>query len=105
MLVFKGLREQLNRIERKLDLLIKKENQMNETTTEILAAVEQETTLEQSAITLLNSLQTQLQAALANTTIDPADQANLNTIFADLSANATALSAAITANTPVAPTK
>lgn len=97
------LREQLNRMEYKLDILIKKGNLMNQTTQQVLDAVTAETTLEQSAIALISNLQTQLTAALANTTIDPADQANLNTIFTDLQANATALSAALTANTPAAP--
>lgn len=100
--MFKILK-QLARIEQKLDLLLKRGNAMNETTQQVLDAVTAETTLEQSAITLIANLQTQLTAALANTTIAPADQANLNTIFSDLQANATALTAALTANTPVAP--
>lgn len=76
---------------------------MNETTQQILDAVTAEQTVEQSAITLITNLQAQLTAALANTTIDAADQQNLNTIFADLQSNSVALSAAITANTPAAP--
>lgn len=98
-----NINKKLDRIEVKLDLLLKRGKAMNETTQAVLDAVTKETTLEQSAIALIGNLQTQLTNALANTTINPTDQQNLNTIFADLQANATALSAALTANTPVAP--
>lgn len=103
MFLVNKISHQLDRIEMKLDILIKRETIMNETTQQVLDAVTAETTLEQSAIALITSLQSQLTAALSNTTIDPADQANLNTIFANLQSNATALSAALTANTPAAP--
>lgn len=76
---------------------------MNETTQQVLDAVTAETSLEQSAITLINNLQEKFTAALENTQINPQDQENLNTIFADLQANSAALSTALTANTPAAP--
>lgn len=93
----------MDRIERKLDYLIKQEARMDATTAQVLAGVQNETTLETSIITLLNNVEAQLLAALANTNINPADQANLNAIFDNLEANKTALTAAITANTPVTP--
>lgn len=65
---------------------------------DIQAAVSAEQTVEQSAITLLQTLSADLKAALAAN--DPAAvQAVVNTI----DQNTAALAAAITANTPAAP--
>lgn len=100
---FNGLKNQLNRIESKLDSLINKENKMSATLDQVLADVTSETTLENSIVTLLDSVQAQLTSALANTTIAPADQAKIDSIFTGLEANKTALTAAIAANTPAAP--
>lgn len=99
----KEIKHQLNRIESMLILLLKRGGTMNETTQQILDAVTAETALEQGVLTLITNLQSQLSAALANTTISAQDQQNLNTIFADLQSNSAALSAALTANTPAAP--
>lgn len=96
---FKEMKEQLNRIEFKLDLILKKENKMDATIQQILDDVTAETTLESSIITLLSSVEAQLQQVLSNTVISPADQAKVNSIFANLESNKAALAAAIAANT------
>ncbi len=78
------------------------------------AAVAAATTVEQSAITLLNglggqvtALAAQLAAAIANQA-DPAQVsaivAQLNGLGVTIQADSTALAAAVTANTPAAPT-
>jgi DNA-binding GntR family transcriptional regulator len=64
--------------------------------TDLQAQVAQTTTVEQSAITLIEGLAAQLAAAGT----DPAALAKLQS---DLASSATALAAAITANTPAAP--
>lgn len=101
---YSNLVNQLNRIEQKLDLILKKEVAMSATIDQLVADVTAETTLEGSIITLLNNVEAQLKAALANTVIAPADQAKLDSMFSDLESNKAALAAAIAANTPVAPT-
>lgn len=65
---------------------------------DLKAAVANETTVEQSAITLLGSLSAQLQAALngGNPTAD------VQAVIDTMNANQTALAAAVTANTPAA---
>ena len=70
---------------------------------DVLADVEAETTLEDSILSLLTAVQSQLAAALANTTV-PADvQAMIDATFAALEANKAKLTAAVAANTPAAP--
>lgn len=76
---------------------------MSATLDQVLADVNSETTLENSVVALLNGVETQLKAALANTSISAADQAKIDGIFDGLEANKTSLTAAITANTPAAP--
>jgi hypothetical protein len=63
---------------------------------DLTAAVAQETTLEGSVITLLNGIEAQLVAA-------GLDATKVNAVFDKVTANNTALQAAITANTPAAP--
>lgn len=94
---------QLNRIENKLDILIAKENKMGATLDQVLQDVSDETSLEQSVLTLVGNIQDQLKAALAGTTISPANQAKIDSIFSGIESNKTALTAALTANTPVTP--
>lgn len=62
-------------------------------------AVAAETTVEQSAITLIQSLASQLTAALASGNPTAAVEAVVTT----MTANQTALAAAVAANTPAAP--
>ena len=63
--------------------------------TALQTAVANETTLDQSVITLLNTLASELQAAN-----DAGDQTTINSIVATMQQNATALAAAVAANTP-----
>jgi hypothetical protein len=65
--------------------------------TNITTAVANETTVDQSAITLLNSLSAQI-ASLKN------DPVALQALADSLTTNSTALAAAVAANTPAAPT-
>lgn len=97
------LKLQLNRIERKLDLLTAKENAMTAKLDQVVQDVQDESTVEDSLISLTTAIKAQLDAALANTSISPADQAKIDAIFTGLEANKAKLAAAITANTPVAP--
>ena len=110
MIWLRDLKEQLERveasqkrIENKLDLLIKGEAMENETLDQLLADVQSESTVDDSIIALVGSIQSQLAAALANTTIAPADQDKINAIFSAVEANKAKISAAVTANTPTAP--
>ena len=97
----------LSRIERKLNLVIallgevlRKERRIMATIDQVLQDVTDESTLEDSIITLLQGVQKQLADALANTTI-PADvQAKIDSVFAGLEANKAKVAAAVTANTP-----
>jgi hypothetical protein len=66
---------------------------------DLQAAVASETTVEGSAITLLQSLSAQLTAALASSNPVAAVEAVVTT----MNANQTALAAAVVANTPAAP--
>ncbi len=60
------------------------------------------TTVEQSAITLLNGLSAQIKT-LASQVIDPATQAALTAMGQQLDAGTQGLADAVTANTPAAP--
>jgi len=92
----------LKRIEQKLDLLIRNIEAMSTTISANLQALEtqiaQNTSVEGSAVTLIQGLAAQLQAALAS-----GDDAALPALTQQLNASATALAAAIAANTPAAP--
>lgn len=62
------------------------------------AAVAKETTVEQGAVTLLQELAQELKDALAG-----GDATAVNALADQISSNADALAAAVTANTPAAP--
>lgn len=64
------------------------------------AQVAQTTTIEGSAVTLIQGLAAQIAALAAQGTVDPADLAALS---ASLNASATSLAAAVTANTGTPP--
>lgn len=101
----KLLRDQLDRIEAKIDTLLRNQ-QMNATATDqnfanLQASVAQETTVEASAVTLLNGLSAQLAAAIA--AANNGDSAALPALQAQIDTSSAALAAAITANTPAAP--
>jgi hypothetical protein len=65
--------------------------------TDLQAAVAAEDTVIASAITLLNGLKAQLDAAIAS-----GDPAALTALSADIAGQTAALAAAVTANTPAA---
>jgi hypothetical protein len=103
----------LARIETKLNTLLAQETKMALNIAALQAAVAQQTTVEQSVITLIQqmgaeiaSLNQRLSAALAAN--DPvaaaAAQAALDQAVTTLNANSALLAAAVTANTPAAPT-
>jgi len=68
---------------------------------DLTAAVASETTVNQSAITLLNGISAQITAAVA--AAQAGDMAPLSGLAAQITANTTALAAAVTANTPATP--
>ena len=76
---------------------------MSATLDQVLQDVTDETSLENSVLSLLSGIQAQLQQALQGTNISPANQAKIDAIFNGLESNKTALTAAITSNTPVTP--
>jgi predicted nucleic acid-binding Zn-ribbon protein len=78
--------EQLDRIERKQDAMSKHLD-------DLTAAVTEETSVDQSIVTLLNGIAAQLEAAKG-------DEAALDNLTAQIRANSAAISAAVTANTP-----
>lgn len=69
--------------------------------TALQTAVANETTVEQSAVTLISGLAAQIQALITSSgnTVDPAA---LQAIVDKMTASQTALAAAVTANTPAA---
>ena len=93
-------RHELFEVNRKLDLILNFLTGMEKTImadlSSLTTAVTNETSVNQSAITLLNGL----SAALTAAGTDPVALAALAT---QINSNASALSAAITANTPVTP--
>lgn len=92
--------EHLARIERKLDAVLSLLTLYGDRTMSDLAAltaqVAQNTSVEQSAVTLIQGLASQLAAA-------GTDPVALSALQSQLNASATALAAAVTANTPAAP--
>lgn len=79
-----------------LILKTRKETQIMSALTDLQAQVAQNTTIEASAVTLIQGLAAQIAAA-------GTDPAALAALTANLNASATALAAAITANTTPAP--
>jgi hypothetical protein len=76
--------------------LSKQETLIMATLDDITAAVAAETTVEAGVITLLGQLSAELQAAIASNS-----PAALQAVVDSINANSAALSAAVTANTPV----
>lgn len=92
--------EQADRIERKLDVILKHLDLLGEIImadiTALTASVANETSVEQSVLTLLQGL----AAQVAN--LQPT-QAAIDALTTQINSNITALQAAVTANTPVTP--
>ncbi len=89
----------LKRIEAKLDTLIAQGRTLMATLADIQAKVTAESTVEDSVIALLNGISQQLKDALAAN-----DPKALQAVSDGLDANIAKLTAAVTANTPAAPT-
>jgi len=91
------LNARLDALEKKLDQILANQKEELMDLTALTAQVTQNTTVEQSAITLIQGLAAQL-VSNAN------DPAAIAALAAQLNTSATALAAAVTANTPAAPT-
>lgn len=105
------LDQRLDNIDRELKrifhLLQKQERQIEHMAydfTTLEAAVAEETTVTQSAITLINGIADQIAAAVAAANADPAVQAQIQGYADQLKSTADSLSAAVQANTPAANT-
>jgi hypothetical protein len=90
--------EQFDRIETNLLLIIKNQTNMGQELDALTAAVASNTTVEQSAIVLINGLKQKLDNAIAS-----GNPAALVALSAELGTSDAALAAAITANTPAVP--
>jgi len=88
--------QKLDKIIQMLGIIQRKEDTMSAELDALTVQVAANTTVEQSAITLIQGLATQI-AALKN------DPAAITALSASLKNSADALAAAITANTPAAP--
>lgn len=88
-------REDMDTILRLLKIIIFKENLIMATLSDIAAAVSAETSVDNSIVTLLNSIVLELQAAQASN-----DPAAMDAVVASIEANTKILSDAVTANTP-----
>jgi hypothetical protein len=89
---------QLTRIETAVNNLLKGFATMPQTLDDILAEVTRNTSVEQSAVTLIQGLAAQLQAAL-----NSGDTTKIQAIITQLKANDDQLAAAVTANTTPPP--
>lgn len=87
----------LVRVEAKLDYLIKQEKQMAIDLTAITAEVANNTSVTQSVVTLVQNLAAQIAAIPPSN--DPTTQAALDQLTQTLTANDSAIAAAVTANT------
>jgi chromosome segregation ATPase len=94
---FASFEKQLTQMSGQIDTLIQKDSAMSAALDALTAQVTQNTTVEGSAVTLIQNIAAQLQAALNNN-----DDAALQNLTTELNTSATALAAAITANTPAA---
>ena len=82
-----------------LQVILNKLEKIMASLDETLAAVNAESTVDDSIIALLQGLAAQIAAG----GLSPADQAKVDAIFAAAQANSVKVSAAVTANTPAAP--
>lgn len=97
-----ALQSLLERMNEKLNCVLKQGEKIMATLDETLAAVTDESTKEDSLIALMQGIKAQLDAVLAGQL--PADvQAKVDAVFAGVTANSTKVQAAIDANTPAQP--
>lgn len=94
--------ETLDRIERKINRLLRETGTMAIDLTALTAEVANNTAVDTSVEQLVQNLAAQI-AALSAASADPATKAALNTLVATLQNNDTAIAAAVTKNTPAAP--
>lgn len=95
-----NINRRLTMIEAKLDLILTKENKMAQSLDAVLADVQAESTVADSIVTLLTSVEQQLKDALAGTSISPANQAKIDAIFDGIESNKNKIAQAVTDNTP-----
>jgi len=85
-----------------LDVIIRRLDKMALDFTALTADVAAEVAADQAAIVLINGIAAEIAAAVAAATMDPTDQATIAGLATQLQASASALGAAVVANTPVA---
>ena len=90
----------LDAILKLLNQILAKETKLMATLDETLAKVTEESTVDDSIIALLTAIKAQLDAG----GLSPDAQAKVDAIFGGLQANIDKVTAAVTANTPAAPT-
>ena len=105
VMLLRGVHDKLDRILAQVSAVILLEAQMDAALQakldDLTAKVNQETTVNASAVTLLQGLTAEI-AALKSTTTDPAVLAAIDTLASSVSAQTASLAAAVTANTPAA---
>src|SRR5690349_12926923 len=84
-------------------VILKQLETIMKTLDEVLQAVNEESTVDDSIIVLLTGIKAQLDSVLAGN-LTPDQQAKVDAIFAAADANKAKVAAAIAANTPAAPT-
>jgi hypothetical protein len=82
---------------------IKLMSQISDAVAALQAQVTQSTSVEQSALTLIQGIAAQLAAALANAADDASAVAAVTAVNSQLQTSASALAAAVAANTPATP--
>jgi hypothetical protein len=93
----------LLQLHRKMDKIIMSQSQLDTDIAALQAAVERDTTVEQSAITLLNGIPGMISTAIQQALAAGATQQQLQAVEAlasSLQSNADALAQAVAANTP-----
>lgn len=93
---FKRLEHKVDAVLAGLNIIYKQEITMSAELDALTAEVAQDTTVEASAVTLIQGLAAQITAA-------GTDPAKLSALTASLTASSTALASAVAANTPAAP--
>ena len=94
--LLRDVEQKVDGLNRKLDIIIEKENRIMATLADVQAAVTAEDTVVDSAVALLQGLAAQVAALAPN-------QAAINALAADITAKTAGLSQAVVANTPAAP--
>lgn len=96
--VLRGIRFELQHLNRNLELLRQQEKQMTQATDNLANAVRRETSVVSSVTTLISGLADQIKAAASNN-----DMAQVQQLADQINANSDTLANAVTSNTPAAP--